>query len=116
MATDATAACSSTSGELKCCIHSENASGHDLKPFNATTWAKALTSAAIWQYSDGKKAKIAKEFLALINRTSVGDSVEIPQQSGFHRKCYQLFTDKTKLDQAKRKQEKAELGDEGEFT
>ncbi|XP_072180614.1 uncharacterized protein [Diadema setosum] len=110
MATDATAACSSTSSELKCFIHSESASDDDLKAFNATTWAKVLTSAAIWKYSDGKKAKIATDFLAMINTTS--DSVEIPQQAGFHRKCYQQFTDKTKVDQAKRKQEKAELEDE----
>lgn len=116
MATDATAACSSTSSELKCFIHSESASDDDLKAFNATTWAKVFTSAAIWKYSNGKKAKIATEFLALIDSTSDADSVEIPQQAGFHRKCYQQFTDKTKVDQAKRKQEKAELEDEGEFT
>ena len=115
MATDATAAGSSTSSELKCFIHSESASDDDLNAFNATTWAKVLTSAAIWKHSDGKKAKIATDFLALIDTTS--DSVdEIPQQAGFHRNCYQQFTDKTKVDQAKRKQKKAELEDEGEFT
>ena len=65
MATDAmaaTAAGSSTSAELKCFIHSESASDDDLNEFNATTWAKALTSAAIWKHSDGKKAKIATDF------------------------------------------------------
>lgn len=61
-------------------------------------------------------AKIAADFLALIDTTSDSVSVEIPQQAGFHRKSYQQFTDKRKLDQAKRKQEKAELEDEGEFT
>ena len=53
---------SSTSAELKCFIHSESASDDDLNEFNATTWAKALTSAAIWKHSDGKKAKIATDF------------------------------------------------------
>ena len=57
-----TAACSSTSSELKCFIHSESASGDDLKPFKSTTWAKVLTSAAIWKYSDGKKTTIATDF------------------------------------------------------
>ena len=56
-ATGATAAGSSTSAELKYFIHSESASDDDLNEFNATTWAKALTSAAIWKHSDGKKGQ-----------------------------------------------------------
>ena len=91
-----------------------------MQAFTATTWTKALTCAATWKHSDGKKAKIAADFLALTTSNSVSDTdsvdIEIPRQAGFHRKCYQQFTDKVKLGQAKRKQEKEELEDEGEFT
>ncbi|XP_071803389.1 uncharacterized protein [Asterias amurensis] len=91
--------------KLRCYAHSSD-SNEAIKPITETTWTKFTQCVKTWQKLDGKFGEIARCFL----QDHGGDDTDcaalpIPNDGGFHRKCYQLFTDISKLQRAVRTKE-----------
>lgn len=86
---------------MKCFAHISGISG-DIRPFQQDTWLKYLYSVHTWRDLDGNQAEIARNFVkefGEIYDTStncVKDTLTIPQDGGYHKRCYQYFTDISK--------------------
>ncbi|XP_070548995.1 uncharacterized protein [Ptychodera flava] len=63
--------------------------------FTDKSWAKLLQCTELWKDSDGLEQEVALQV-----------SAECRDQAGFHRVCYQRFTDKHQLAQAQKRKEK----------
>ena len=86
---------------MECCIHFENG-GSECDP--VLTFSQKSTEATQqytrkWlQTQDSAGSEVATRLV-----TNVGESLLFPSNYGYHRKCYQLYTNKKTLDSAKRR-------------
>ncbi|XP_038063921.1 uncharacterized protein LOC119734467 [Patiria miniata] len=98
--------------KLKCYAHLSHVFD-DVKPITETSWRKFLESVQIWKDLSGNSAEIAKAFVADHDDDGSdmlpgGSGIAMPKDGGFHRKCYQYFTDSTKQKRAVRAKQKQE--------
>ena len=85
-----------------CFIHFSAVEKVDIKPFTSSSWSKVSDCALFWKdYDDHEQGKVAKKFIAA--HRDFASSSEPPTTGGFHRKCYQKFTDSTKMKRAEKK-------------
>ena len=88
---------------MECCIHVCSSAKSELKLFSSTSWTKFVECAGRWKGLSGiyaEKASVAWVSLALDENSTLKDDVR--QRFGYHRECYQRFTDVLKLQSAVR--------------
>lgn len=81
---------------LVCMCHTvANAETDQVLPFTDASWSKLNDCMKIWATLDGCEQRIATNFDGIDRRTA-----------GYHRRCYQKFTDKRRLEQGLKRKEK----------
>lgn len=102
--TAATTSLNSNSSNIRCYAHLQNVVG-DIIPFKESTWSTYLRCVGIWKQLVGNQAEIARCFVKnhgsdqpRSQGISLGcdfflDKIAIPEDGGYHRKCYNYFTD-----------------------
>lgn len=86
-----------------CCIHLIEVSDNELISLSDKSYEKIKLSMKDWLVLDGKEKEIAQCLLdsQKFNDDSVYTNTDI--SLAFHRKCYMRFTDKTKIERAKKR-------------
>ena len=103
MPTSSSTSSSYSATSLRWYAHVPGTTG-DIGPFKRTTWS---TCVGIWKDLVGNQADIARCFIRNHGGVSCGlEEIPIPDDGGYHRKCYSYFTDSSKQARAlKKKQE-----------
>lgn len=83
-----------------CCLHLTNVVDK-IKPFSEITWTKVTNCIPKWIPLGSSEAEIASN----LQNISVENELNIPNDSaiGFHQKCYNKFTDKTRIEAAEKR-------------
>ena len=91
---------------IRCYAHVPCTIG-DIRPFKQTTWSTYLRCVGIWKDLVGNQADIARCFVQDHGGVSCClEEIPIPEDRGYHRKCYNYITDSSKQARAlKKKQE-----------
>ncbi|KAG7155520.1 hypothetical protein Hamer_G028728 [Homarus americanus] len=77
--------------------------------FSEASWRKFVSSAHLWKYLDTRESEVAKDSINRYELELVQSfealHAKIPEVKivGYHRKFYMRFTDKTKIDRARKK-------------
>ena len=81
---------------LRCYANVPGTTG-DIMAFKRTTWSTYLRCVGIWKDLVGNQADIARCFIRDHDGVSCGlEEIAIPDDGGYHRKCYNYFTDSSK--------------------
>ena len=96
----------SKTSNIRCYAHLPLVLG-DIRPFKEATWSTYLRCVGIWKDLVGNQADIARCFVHDHGGVTCRlDEIPIPEDGGYHRKCYNYFTDSSKQVRAvKKKQE-----------
>lgn len=96
----------SKTSNIRCYAHLPLVLG-DIRPFKEATWSTYLRCVGIWKDLVGNQADIARCFVRDHGGVACRlDEIPIPEDGGYHRKCYNYFTDSSKQVRAvKKKQE-----------
>lgn len=91
-----------------CILPGKNAT---IKPCNEKTWSRFLSFVPQWQKYDQHQSQIANDFVrANAQAAEFGRCDEavcaVPNDAGFHQKCYSLFTDKQGIARAEARLER----------
>ena len=89
----------------RCYAHLPNVLG-DIRPFKEATWSTYLRRVEIWKDLVGNQADIARCFVRDHGGVTCRlDEIPIPEDDGYHRKCYNYFTDSSKQARAAKKKQ-----------
>lgn len=90
----------SISSQGTCCLHLTDVVDK-INSFSPTTWTKVSNCSIKWIPLGGAEAQIASD----LKNISVNNELNIPIDStiGFHQKCYNKFTDKTRIEAAEKR-------------
>ena len=106
VSTSSSTSSSYSATSLRCYAHVPGTTG-DIMLFKRTTWSTYLRCVGIWKDLVGNQADIARCFIRDHGGVSCRlEEIPIPDDGGYHRKCYNYFTDSSKQARAlKKKQE-----------
>ena len=93
-----------------CCIHLIESSNDNLVSLSTKSYEKIRQCLQEWLFLDGKEKEISK-YLTTSNCFGDDGSLEkcIDSNYAYHRKCYMRFTDKTKIQRAKKRMEEINM-------
>uniref|UniRef100_UPI00358FD2C1 uncharacterized protein n=1 Tax=Myxine glutinosa TaxID=7769 RepID=UPI00358FD2C1 len=91
---------------MACCMCIITGARVKITLFSEVSWQKFITSVHQWKSTDTREAEIAQNAintfgLELVRAPEILDAV--PCQAGYHRKCYMRYTDKCKIERARKK-------------
>lgn len=100
------------SSNIRCYGHLQGVVG-DIIPFKESTWSTQLRCVGIWNDLVGNQAEIARCFVKDHGNDSYLDEMAKPEDGGYHRTCYNYFTDSSKQVRPVKKKQKEGMSCKG---
>ncbi|XP_063046369.1 uncharacterized protein LOC134440288 isoform X2 [Engraulis encrasicolus] len=93
---------------MKCCMHVVDSDG-PITSFTNTSWEKFRSSVFLWKGLNCRESAVAEDAVQTFQLEESQDPTPVPNGIGYHRRCYQHFTNVTKIRRAQMREEKAVL-------
>lgn len=90
--------------ELVCSLHLGEAICEKILPFSHKSWLKISECGRQWILLDCPEHDISSSLFCLVLDEQAG--LPVNKSLGYHKKCYQRFTDKTRIEKTKKRIEK----------
>ena len=84
-----------------CCLHLAPTEDDPIIQFSEVSFNKIKDCMNSWLSLDGKEKDISKELTSIISDSTTFHS--LPDHVGYHRKCYMRFTDRNRIEKAKKR-------------